>query len=303
MTDGGDYISMVQQNDIEIHDTKSLVDALNILSALEKEQEAFFFNDKDAKPDKDWEVSYNKTKDVINKYIDEKTNYNQTLLGKNIDYILNKYNLKISQLEYMLGLSAGYISRAVGENSKKRLSINIVVKLSRLFNIDIDDLVCKDLSIPSENIMALERFLDKLMADTKHKSIKWEILKTRTSDKAELIAIQDTYKDPVLLGKTIDDSLENALIAEKFCCANTSIGELYILPVCDDFLAGYIIISRKNQGKESKCTLICDTRNINDFHVLQGAQDLFEYIIEHSDDYCLSQEAEDLINEFLGEQA
>ena len=42
------------------------------------------------------------------------------LLKKNLAFLLKKYNLKMGDLEKILGISAGYISRTAKENSTKK---------------------------------------------------------------------------------------------------------------------------------------------------------------------------------------
>ena len=45
----------------------------------------------------------------------------------------------MGDLERLLGISAGYISRTVKENSSKKLSIDVVWKIAELFEISVQN--------------------------------------------------------------------------------------------------------------------------------------------------------------------
>ena len=61
-------------------------------------------------------------------------NYDSKFLSGNLDYLLKMHSLRISDLEELLGVSAGYVSRTVNPDSKKRLSVDIVWKISVIFH-------------------------------------------------------------------------------------------------------------------------------------------------------------------------
>ncbi len=68
-------------------------------------------------------------KNFINGFINAQANYDSKFLGSNLDYLLKRHGLRISDLEELLGVSAGYVSRTVNPDSKKRLSVDIVWNL------------------------------------------------------------------------------------------------------------------------------------------------------------------------------
>ena len=81
--------------------------------------------------------------------------------------------MRIGDVEKMLGLSAGYISRTAKENSSKKLSVDVVWKLSKLFNINIKNLLETDLRIPYKRTEMIKKFLAKLYKKTTEDEITW----------------------------------------------------------------------------------------------------------------------------------
>lgn len=69
------------------------------------------------------------------------------ILSSNLDYLLKRHGLRISDLEELLGVSAGYVSRTVNPDSKKRLSVDIVWKISAVFQVNVDDLLNIDFQV------------------------------------------------------------------------------------------------------------------------------------------------------------
>ena len=65
-------------------------------------------------------------KKLITEFINAQANYDSKFLGSNLEYLLKMNSLRISDLEELLGVSAGYVSRTVNPDSKKRLSVDIV---------------------------------------------------------------------------------------------------------------------------------------------------------------------------------
>lgn len=98
---------------------------------------------------------------------------NRCLIG-NITYLAKKNNLRIGEIENMLGLSAGYISRTAKENSPKKLSIDVVWKIARLFEVDLKHLLETDIQIPDSNTDLTAKFLVKVYQDTENGLIEWQ---------------------------------------------------------------------------------------------------------------------------------
>lgn len=108
--------------------------------------------------DSSWQTLLQEQEDYIQEYIDRIGDFNNGCLVKNIAYLLKKYGLRMGDLERLLGISAGYISRTVKENSSKKLSIDVVWKIAELFEISVQKLIEDDLSDLSGNIGMLVDF-------------------------------------------------------------------------------------------------------------------------------------------------
>lgn len=119
------------------------------------------------------EVLLQEQEDYIQEFIDNRMDFDNGTLMKNLAFLLNKYNLKIGDLEKILGISAGYISRTAKENSAKKLSIDVVWKMAELFEISVDKLINDDISELSGNVGVLVEFMDKLYRQTECVDIEW----------------------------------------------------------------------------------------------------------------------------------
>ena len=109
----------------------------------------------------------------ISGYIGNLGEFDNTLLAKNIAYLTKQNGIGIGDLEKILGISTGYISRTAKGGSGKRMSIDNVWKIARLFGVELRALVETDLRIPNKNTELLVRFLDKLRQQTEDNKITW----------------------------------------------------------------------------------------------------------------------------------
>lgn len=121
-----------------------------------------------------WETLMQEQENYIQVFIDNRPHFNNGILMRNLAFLLKKYNLKMGDLEKILGISAGYISRTAKENSAKKLSIDVVWKIAELFEISVDKLISDDISELSGNIGMLVDFMDKLYHQTECVDIEWE---------------------------------------------------------------------------------------------------------------------------------
>ena len=111
--------------------------------------------------------------DWICEYITNLGEFDNSLLAKNIAYLTKKNGIGIGDLEKILGISAGYISRTAKGGSGKKMSIYNVWKIARLFSVELRALIETDLQIPNKNTELLARFLDKLRQQTEDNKITW----------------------------------------------------------------------------------------------------------------------------------
>lgn len=111
--------------------------------------------------------------DYIQEYLDSLGEFDNSFLVSNINYLAKKNNLRIGDLEKLLGISAGYISRTAKENSAKKLSIDVVWKIAKLFETDIKALIGTNLQIPNSNTGIAMKFLQKAYRETEEGTIEW----------------------------------------------------------------------------------------------------------------------------------
>lgn len=123
-----------------------------------------------------WSDLLQEQEDAIQEYYNSIPDFDNALLIKNINYLAKKYSIRVGELEKMLGISAGYISRTAKEGSAKKMSVDVVWKIARFFRIDLRDLVDRDLEMPSNENELLCRFIQKLRRQTEEHEITWECL-------------------------------------------------------------------------------------------------------------------------------
>lgn len=111
--------------------------------------------------------------DYIQEYVNSLGEFNNSFLVNNINYLAKKNDLRTGDLEKLLGISTGYISRTAKENSSKRLSIDVVWKITKLFETDIRTLLETDLQIPNSNTEMVANFLKKAYKQTEVGTIEW----------------------------------------------------------------------------------------------------------------------------------
>lgn len=139
-----------------------------------------------------WETLMQEQEDYIQEFIDNRADFNNGILMKNLAFLLKKYNLKMGDLEKILGISAGYISRTAKENSAKKLSIDVVWKIAELFEISVDKLISDDISELSGNIGMLVDFMDKLHHQTECVDIEWDSwggIRSETDERFEQLGL------------------------------------------------------------------------------------------------------------------
>ena len=83
------------------------------------------------------------------------------------------HSLRISDLEELLGVSAGYVSRTVNPDSKKRLSVDIVWKILVIFQVNVDDILNIDFQVPTQSLHDVIDIFKKLKQDTDEATIHW----------------------------------------------------------------------------------------------------------------------------------
>lgn len=140
--------------------------------------------------------------DYISEYLDSIGEFDNSILISNINYLAKKNNMRIGDVERMLGISAGYISRTAKENSSKKLSIDVVWKIAKLFEVSLNSIINTDLRLPGSNTELLIKFLGKLYRDTKSDKIGWDF------EGGYECEVSDRYLDLKMVSEVEDETDE-----------------------------------------------------------------------------------------------
>lgn len=109
----------------------------------------------------------------ISHYVADLEEFDNTIMMRNITFLTKRNRIGIGELEKILGISTGYISRTAKGNSGKKMSIDNVWRIARLFGVELHALLETDLQVPNKNTELLSRFLDKLRQETEDNKITW----------------------------------------------------------------------------------------------------------------------------------
>lgn len=112
---------------------------------------------------------------IIRDYLNGEGNIDKDLLMRNISFLVRENGIKMSDLEDLLELSAGYISRTLKPGSEKKLSSEHLWKISRIFDVDLEILLTYDMAYMGTQEGKLLTFLTKLKMDVISDNLQWEI--------------------------------------------------------------------------------------------------------------------------------
>lgn len=163
------YLSNEEIHLVEPNNINDLIDALSIKTILQKRVKSL----KSAQDCTQLRALLKLQEMYIQKYIDSLGSFSNKRLKNNLTYLIKRNNIGIGELEKFLGLSTGYISRAVNEDSKKRICIDNVCKIANLFGVDVRTLLETDMSVQNTNTELVADFVEKLTRQTKTNEINW----------------------------------------------------------------------------------------------------------------------------------
>lgn len=110
--------------------------------------------------------------------LDEYKYFNKWRTIKNIRYLLNNSDIKIGDIEREARVASGYISRIAREGSTTDPSIEFLMAISKIFKINISDLLNSDLENESDgftpNEVSVYEFIKQIFMDTNNGTIVWK---------------------------------------------------------------------------------------------------------------------------------
>ena len=248
----------------------------------------------------------------INDFSNAQANYDSKFLSGNLDYLLKMHSLRISDLEELLGVSAGYVSRTVNPDSKKRLSVDIVWKISVIFQVNIDDLLSIDFQVPTQSLRDVIEFFEKLKQETNEAIIHWNNKGSNIEYHKGLFFKELEYfgLDGTKQYGYAPDGYENATkavgITDDIYSAETSIGELYLLPLENQYGEKGYELYRYTDREEydssyvtTDLDLICSTFDDKSNTLKGKCDELFKSVKLHESDFIISETAKSLIDRYL----
>ena len=188
----GEWYSLIE----DINSLEDLIEAMRIRELLVQCENQF-------EPDSGHPCFWmlRQQEEYIDEYLEKFGDFDKTILHNNIAFLLKKYDMRMGELEQLLKISSGYISRTAKPSSDKKLSIDVVWKIARIFGISLSDLLGNDLSIPSNNTDMVAKFLIKLCEQTKENIIEWE------SEGGVMTVLNDKYKEMGLVTEVSEDEV------------------------------------------------------------------------------------------------
>lgn len=243
-------------------------------------------------------------KKLITEFINAQANYDSKFLGSNLEYLLKMNSLRISDLEELLGVSAGYVSRTVNPDSKKRLSVDIVWKISVIFQVNVDDLLNIDFRIPTQSLCDVIAFFEKLKHETDEAIIHWKNQGNKKENHVGVFFIElgegrldGTKRYQYAPNGNVNETKAVGLTDDIFS-AETSIGELYLLPLENQFgEKGYELYRYPDYG--AYLDLVCSTFDDKSNKLKGKCDELFKSVKLHESDFVISESAKNLIDRYL----
>lgn len=264
--------------------------------------------------EEDWEAdmqNLHTMKDIEESHIDEYLSnlpgFSSKYLGSNIKYILKKYGLKISDLENMLSVSAGYISRTLNEESKKRLSIDIAWQISKIFSVNIDELLNMDFCEPPKTVLPVIQFIEKLKHDTSNNVLFWKnngMQPTKTSCRL-FSTLHKTDGDEESIYGPQGFSQETGYLSLRGDIYSTKINGSHLLFVpVEEYLFGnegyeFYVVDSDDELPFPDLQRLCCTLDDATGTLNAKAQELFNSIKLHEADFVVSDTAKSFIDNYL----
>ena len=247
----------------------------------------------------------------IEEYIRQhKIRFDSDILTNNIKYLVNQHDMKISELETILNLSAGYISRATGEDSKRRLSIDTVYEIAALFSVTVTSLITRDIDTESKSIKKVADYLEKLCNQTEDGELQWSDL-----DRFHLRNVEESFN------RYIDDYNQNTMLENDTISPMDNIfitsgrnGDILISDICsDDGRKGFVVcVGCYDSSEEIPFFYTDDSKNATyEFHqiitvydgyydsIVTLCENLIARIQTHKSDFRLSDAAQNYLDSYL----
>lgn len=236
----------------------------------------------------------------LNKYTENIGTFNTELFRQNLDNLLKAKGLKISELEAALGLSAGYISRVTGPESKRKLTADTLWKIAEILQTNIDDLLNKDISEPGRDLKTVYEFIDRLYQETINEDIHWEDIGSSPNERNDIFFKEKKNGTKVFLVNSLPE--DKCGIYEAFL-VELPVGDIYFFSAkgksgTDEFSMYLVDIEREDHGIDPKIQILNTGKDITG--TLYGrCKKLMKAITSRKRNFVLSDDARGYLNSYL----
>lgn len=227
-------------------------------------------------------------------------------LSSNMEYLLKQHSMKVSDLESLLNVSAGYISRTMGTDSKKRISIDIVWMIAELFKVNIDDLLNRDLTVPTKDLKTVVDFVSKIKAETDGETIHWSILGNKLDKNTGPFFYKDSSGDIFFAP---NGEIEDFYGVRGIYSVRLSIGLIYLVElegIIEEQEYRIYLSQEEDSAKSSgseytilPLSLMIDSSNDTTGLIVAECIKLRNAIEEHKKDFVLPDKTKNLMAQYL----
>lgn len=232
--------------------------------------------------------------------------FDSAYMKENLNTLLKQHDMQISTLENLLEISAGYISRTLGRDSKKKMSIDVVWNIADLFNVNIDDLLNRDLTAPTGDMKKVIDFVSKLKKDVDAGNSHWKQFNNRNNEYKWLFFRNESENVkyiPIEYGSFIGD-------VDDIHYLETRMGAFFLVKgfgMFDDNVCYELYqyddeeynLERAAGFDEQPRTLIAETYMETTGTLKCEIDELYKSIKLHERDFVISETAKKIIDNFL----
>lgn len=249
--------------------------------------------------------AYEEQKKIIEEFQDSYKAFDSTILYNNINYLLKKHNMRIGTLEGLLKISTGYIAKTVKPGSAKNISIDVVWKIAKIFNVDIKVLVETDMAAPGSDYQLLMNLVSKLTEKTATKEIHWDIVAETGKDYYSNIArtVVDPECDvPAYLDSRVVKEQKVLIDGKVYATDFATNQRLLILAYIDGVAKKHYevyLVNCNPYDEEYEASIMFNTTQEKTGELEKSTDALYKCIGEHDNDLHVTDTMKDSINDFL----
>lgn len=293
----GEMHEMVEPTNFE-----ELLEALRIKDLLQQGADSY-----DTDSENYWENLVLQQEEWIDEYIANLGELDYSLISRNIAYLTKKSGMGIGDLERLIGISAGYISRTTKGNSNKKMSVDNIWRIARLFEVDMRALIETDLQQCTQNTALASQFIRKLLLQTEQYQIEWQAWGGSMYQMDERLEKTGMFTDCEVGTRYCADHLnprmEFVLADDVYVCGSVSTGKFLALiayhPVQKESLYNVDFWFISDNSGEPKCEKLFFTCDDISCILPSLAKELIAKVVSQELDTKITAEMRSFISDYL----